>query len=236
MGIRQFLFAQTPPHPTVSLMTLEDAIREDSFLEVEVPLNQRLKLALRVTEAILFLHSAGFVHKNISSSSVVVLERDYPHCDEVSPYPALDNAYVMGFDLIRGVEARTSKEGAVREADELPRLIWEFDIFQHPDRLQGPSSPRYTKTYDVYSLGVLLLEIGLWEQLPEAIPDLDEENPSSWTEELKAVVPKLSPRTGERYQRLVSWCLGMDGCEIVKEIEFAEQVLDPLDEMVNALS
>lgn len=233
----QFLFAQTPPHPTLSMMTLRDAVCGDSFPEVEATLNQRLKLALKLAEAVLFLHSAGFVHKNITSLSVVALERLDPPPDTTPlAFSSIDDAYLMGFDLIRGIEARTSKEGAVREADEEPRLIWDFDLFQHPDRLQGIKSLRYTKTYDVYSLGVVLLEIGLWEPLSEAVPDLDEGDPLSWPGELKKVVSNLSPRTGERYQRLVAWCLAMDSSEIVQETEFVEQVLDPLEEMVNALS
>ena len=73
--------------------------------------------------------------------------------------PDVDDSYLMGFDLTRGSEAITTKEGAVKESEE-PRSVWDFDVFQHLDRLQGESSPRYIKSYDVYSLGVLLLEGG----------------------------------------------------------------------------
>ena len=68
-----FLFAQKPPYPTMSMITLEKMIRGDPFPKVEAPLNKRLRLAHKLAEAVFFLHTTDFVHKNITSSSVVAL-------------------------------------------------------------------------------------------------------------------------------------------------------------------
>lgn len=229
----QFLFAQKPPYRTTSMMTLEEMISGDPFPKVESPLDERLKLAHKIAEAVFFLHTAGFLHKNITSSSVVALRRSHLPPGEV--VPDIDDSYLMGFDLIRGADAITTKEGAIKESEE-PRSLWDFDVFQHPERLQGESSPRYIKTYDMYSLGVVLLEVGLWEPLRKIARDLTEEDPSGWAKELSEIVPQLGPRTGERYQGLVAWCLDLKGDHIVKDAEFLQEVLDPLEDIVNALS
>ncbi|KAG4437171.1 hypothetical protein IFR05_007327 [Cadophora sp. M221] len=232
-GSNQFLFAQKPPYHTTSMMTLEEMIKGDPFPKVEAALNERLKLAHKLAEAVFFLHAAGFLHKNITSSSVVALRRSEYHSDDIEP--DIDDSYLMGFDLIRGTEAITTKEGTI-DTYEIQRSIWEFDIFQHPDRLQGESSPRYIKTYDVYSLGVVLLEVGFWEPLGRIVSDLRTDDPLSWARELLEVIPQIGARAGEKYQNLVAWCLGLEGDHIVKDSEFVREVLDPLEDIVNALS
>ena len=215
------------------MMTLEEMISGDPFPEVDSPLDERLKLAHKIAEAVFFLHTAGFLHKNITSSSVVALRRsNLPHGEVV---PGVDDTYLMGFDLIRGSEALTTKEGAIKENKEI-RSVWDFDVFQHPERLQGESSPRYIRTYDVYSLGVVLLEVGFWEPLRKIARDLTHDDPSGWAKDLSETVPLLDARTGERYQGLVAWRLNLKGDHIVKDAEFLQEVLDPLEEIVNALS
>lgn len=229
----QFLFAQRPPYPTTSMMTLEEMISGDPFPKVEVSLTERIKLALKLAEAVFFLHTAGFVHKNITSSSVVALRRTNLPLGET--IPDIDDSYLMGFDLIRGTDAVTTKEGATKGNGELTS-IWDFDVFQHPDRLQGQSSPRYIKTYDVYSLGVVLLEVGFWEPLRRVVRDLTKEDPSGWARELSEIVPQIGARAGDKYKSLVAWRFDLKGDHIVKDNEFVHEVLDPLDDMVNSMS
>ncbi|KAI1080954.1 hypothetical protein F5B20DRAFT_85075 [Whalleya microplaca] len=233
---KQFLFAHIPPYRIDVMMTLEELIMYDQFPETDVPLNECLKVAYKLAEAIFFLHTAGFLHKNITSHSVVILRRFGPQVGEEGPQQMVDEAYLMGFDLIRGIEATTYNEGASHQRDQRQRNIWDFDIFQHPHRLRGVNSPRYIKTYDVYSLGVVLLEIGFWRTLPMISGQLEKKDPSLWGEELALIVPDMSRRVGERYKRMVQWCLGLSGDQIVKDNEFVQEILDPLEEMMTALS
>lgn len=246
----QFLFSHHPPYPTRAMKTLGDVIKLDSafFPDITVALNHRLQLAYKLSEAVFFLHTArspcGFLHKNITLSSVVVFEPTSPTqlvtAQDDYPTPArkteplVDGAYLMGFDLIRGADAYTAKQGVTR-ADGTPTSIWDFDVYQHPDRLQGPQSPRYIKTYDIYSLGVVLLQIGLWQPLAEAAPELAGSDKASWAYQMLELVPALAPRVGERYAGLVEWCLSLSGDEVTRDEEFIERVLDPLDNMAKAL-
>ncbi|KAH7304426.1 hypothetical protein B0I35DRAFT_445210 [Stachybotrys elegans] len=63
---RQFIFAQTPPYHVISMKSLEILLDKSPFPRVYAPLNQRLQVAHKLAEAVFFLHTAGFVHKNVS--------------------------------------------------------------------------------------------------------------------------------------------------------------------------
>lgn len=232
----RFLFAQIPPYEVSSMMTLTDLIHSNPFPTTGTALNQRFVLAHKIAEAVFFLHTAGFLHKNITSSSIVLLRRLTQQHGSSPLIGDVDKAFLMGFDLIRESEAITYKEGVAQHDLNITRSIWDFDIFQHPDRLQGENIPRYINTYDVYSLGVVLLEIGFWTPLSEVLQYLNTQDPSSWTEELSYATPELGERMGSKYQCLVEWCLGLTGRQLVKGQEFAQNVLDPLEEMADALS
>lgn len=229
----QFLFAQIPPYPVASMMTLEKVISGDPFPDVEALLNDRLRLAYKLAEAVFFLHAAGFVHKNITSTSVVALRRDDTVPGDI--VSDIDDCYLMGFDLVRGTEATTVNEGAVEESNE-QTSIWDFKVFQHPHRLRGDDSLRYIKTYDVYSLGVVLFEIGVWEPLGIVAKTLTRTEPENWPREISKILPLVGARAGDKYQSLVEWCLNLNGKHVVKDSEFVQKVLDPLEDIVKGLS
>ncbi|KAI0880261.1 uncharacterized protein GGS22DRAFT_197666 [Annulohypoxylon maeteangense] len=233
----QFLFAQALPYNVHSIMTLQEYIKYDPFPGTKTTLNERLKLAYKLSESIFFLHTAGFLHKNITSRSVVILRRFTGQDEELCIPTGIDEAYLMGFDLIRGVDAKTYKEGTRNEHDNASqRNVWDFDIFQHPVRLQGDNSPRYIKAHDVYSLGVVLLELGFWQPLPTVVGLIDQGNPSHWANFLLHIAPGMRQRVGARYHRVVDWCLSLEGDHDVKNIEFMQKVLDPLEEIMNVLA
>ncbi|KFY05350.1 hypothetical protein V491_09158 [Pseudogymnoascus sp. VKM F-3775] len=94
-----FLFGHMPPFIASSVMTLETMITGDPFPYHDTPTGERLRLAYKLAEAVFFLHTAGFHHKNITSSSVVILQ----WCNSKKE---IDGSYLMGFDLIRDPEAR----------------------------------------------------------------------------------------------------------------------------------
>ncbi|OTA95906.1 hypothetical protein M434DRAFT_28402 [Hypoxylon sp. CO27-5] len=233
----QFLFAQVPPYRVDSTMTLREFIQYDPFPGTQTTLNARLKIAYKLAEAVFFLHIAGFCHKNITSRSVVILRRFESEDDTTLASSTIDEAYLMGFDLIRGIDAKTYKEGTRNRDNEEPsRTVWDFDIFQHSTRLEGNRSLRYATAHDIYSLGVVLLELGFWKPLQKVVGRIDENDPSSWTQEFIRVAPSMSHIVGERYNRIVEWCLSLPGDRNVKDIEFMQNILDPLEEIVNALT
>lgn len=234
---RRLIFAQTAPYPVSSLNALETLLDRSPFPRVYVPLDQRLQVAQKLAEAVFFLHVAGFVHKNITSLSVAILEKARPDRNTTFPF-SIGAPYLMGFDMIRGSDMVTKLEGTrlcqnktfVSAGD-----TWSFDIFQHPDRLLGTKSERYVKNYDIYSLGVVLLQIGRWEPM-KILTARFTDDPVTWREGLQEECMGLEARVGARYQKLVAWCLEIKGDTIVKDVDFIREVLDPLDDITKALS
>jgi hypothetical protein len=115
------------------------------------PLDHRMRLANNLATAVLYVHSEGqFVHKHIKPENIIVFSCDG---DQKFPYE-LGYPFLVGFDRSRSDAGRTSGRG-----ESIP----EDCIYQHPDRWGVITEHRFSMMHDVYSLGVVLLEIGLWK-------------------------------------------------------------------------
>lgn len=107
-------------------------------------LNDRLDLAKQLASSVLFIHSAQFVHKNIRPETVLVLE---------SESSGIGVPFLVGFEKFRPIDRHTHRAGDTR---------WERNLYRHPKRQGLILEEDFTMQHDVYSLGVCLLEIGLW--------------------------------------------------------------------------
>ncbi|KAF8537120.1 hypothetical protein BDD12DRAFT_667557, partial [Trichophaea hybrida] len=116
-------------------------------------LSDRIKLSRRLANAVLKVHNAGMVHKNIRPETIVICEdRD---TDKHNRYPhKLATPYLTGFENARkdGPWSRKIGDGS-----------WEKDIYLHPQRQGLFPSHTYSVLHDIYSLGVVLLEIAFWQ-------------------------------------------------------------------------
>lgn len=107
-----------------------------------VTLGDRFVFARQLAKSIAYIHTFGFVHKSVRPENVLVFPGTSP------------TSYLAGFDNFRKEEGKTYHQGLFE---------WEKNLYQHPQR-QG-LNPRedYVMQHDIYSLGVCLLEIGLWD-------------------------------------------------------------------------
>ncbi|CEJ55006.1 hypothetical protein PMG11_01289 [Penicillium brasilianum] len=110
-------------------------------------LTDRFRLANELARAVSCVHSFGFVHKNIRPETILLLT----NTESLS-----ESAFLIGFDSFRMISGKTLRKG---------ELAWERCLYQHPDRIGSSVSEDYIMHHDIYSLGVCLLEIGLWEPL-----------------------------------------------------------------------
>lgn len=71
---------------------------------------------------------------------------------------------------------------------------------------------RFRTEFDYYSLGVVLLEIGLWTPLEELVTKGIGSYPPRLQKDLwlNGFVPALGPPMGEVYQKAVKSCLSCD--------------------------
>lgn len=121
-------------------------------------LSERFTLARQMAVAVSYVHLYGFVHKNIRPETVLLCHPQLPGCilstgagiAEV----ARETVALVGFDVLRNAEGKTSHKGD----DD-----WEKNLYRHPQRQGLSLHVDYEMRHDIYSLGVCLLEIGLWE-------------------------------------------------------------------------
>lgn len=112
-------------------------------------LSRTLAIARQLARAVSFVHTCDFVHKNIRPETVLM----FPD-DTSTPPCALGSAYLVGFDSFRNIRFQTLRRGDA---------AWERNLYRHPSRQGIFAQDEYIMQHDVYSLGVCLLELGLWE-------------------------------------------------------------------------
>lgn len=108
-------------------------------------LSDRLKIAKQLVQCVSYIHLYGFVHKNIRPETILCFD------DHQS---TLRSAFLVGFQKFRQASGMTLMRGD---------MSWEANLYRHPDRQGMQPESNYVMQHDIYSLGVCLLEIGLWE-------------------------------------------------------------------------
>ena len=112
-------------------------------------LNERLVLARSLASSIMYIHSSKFVHKNIRPETTIVFRNDESQ---------LAAPFLVGFEKFRPLDGWTFRQGD---------LCWEKNLYRHPSRQGLQPEDNYIMQHDIYSLGVMLLEIGLWTSFVE---------------------------------------------------------------------
>ncbi|OCL04809.1 hypothetical protein AOQ84DRAFT_225548 [Glonium stellatum] len=155
-------------------------------------LGQRFAMARALAETIFQLHSVNWLHKSIRSENVIF---GYDSDRNIS----YDKPYLIGFEF-----SRMGNDRSTTEHDDL----LERNIYRHPDR-QGPpnESQRFTVLHDIYALGVVLLEIGLWRTVIGFDDYEDMEAEAIMLDIQENAKDRLPHYTGLDYEEAVSACL-----------------------------
>lgn len=154
------------------------------------PLEARFKLAFRLTEQLRFLHMRELAHGNINSSSVIFAMTS----NEASSrrLKCLKSPIWASFDVF----SKSSVEGL--------GLASSLNIYRHPNDHPSPSQRDLAQDikFDLYSLALVLLEIGIWQSLGDMFkPKYSLADFKFRLEKLWA--PKLASRCGTAYMRAV---------------------------------
>ncbi|OCL02570.1 hypothetical protein AOQ84DRAFT_357323 [Glonium stellatum] len=188
------------------LMTLSEAIEGKYDNEIRPTLGERFKMARSLAETLFQFHSVGWLHKSIRSENILLF-RDPKTQALTYSYP-----YLVGFEFSRDVT-----DSSTVEHDGL----LERNIYRHPDR-QGPPEDapgnRFNVLHDIYALGVVLLEIGLWKPVVgyEEWRDFrDADERKSMLEEHAG--ERLPHYMGRVYTDAVSACLKGEVADEIKE-------------------
>jgi hypothetical protein len=127
-------------------------------------LNQRFEFVKKLTTAVLFVHAIGWVYKAIMPQNVLLLGResvsgagdDGEKKDKGRRWTwSVTSPYLVGFEVARSDDADT-----LPGARGAP-LPLDVALYMHPSLQDTTSHVRCTMAHDVYSLGVVLLELGI---------------------------------------------------------------------------
>ena len=162
----------------------------------ELPLlGARFRLAHALTTLLFRFHSIGWLHKSIASKTIMFFSHpDLPWSEQMQHW------YLRGF-----LHSRLNGDPTTGSWTMNSELI----NYQHPDYLQGLKRGLwgYEAKFDYYSLGIVLLEIGLWQSLEQMLGRWKGTPEEMRRKLLDSVVPKLGIRVGALYRDAVTICL-----------------------------
>jgi len=107
-------------------------------------LDARFRVAKYLARSVMAVHSLDFVHKNIRPETILVFE---------DSSQSLPSSFLVGFERFRPLGAGTTLTGD---------NVWQRNLYRYPNRQGVKPEDAYIMQHDIYSLGVCLLELGLW--------------------------------------------------------------------------
>lgn len=188
-------------------------------------LGWRFKLARDLLRSLLLIHASGWLHKNIRPESILFLKANSRTSSGTTETRRrridMSKTYLLGYNNSRPrldddfddeeeyttTEFDSDIDTQGRTAATRPATT-PLDIYHHPDKRANPNI-HYQPVHDLYSLGLVLLEIGLWKPLTSI---LEEHHIPSQTEDrpdFAAPVRKLHASCGEIYEAAVRALLSM---------------------------
>ena len=174
--------------PVARTTTLKDLLDEPG-----PSLSKRINLCAVMADCLYQFHTIGWLHKGLCSQNIVFFQ-DSP-VDLKSPF-------LIGFQLAR--------PDMINEMSIKPSFDPFRDIYRHPRAQSMVGGSRYRKSYDLYSLAIVLFEIIVWKPIEQivGIDDLSSTRPR----ELQAVRDQLTEQ--DQYLQLILVTAG----DAVKEI------------------
>ena len=116
-------------------------------------LNCRIAIAINLAETVLQLHTSGWLHKCIRPENVLFFENGMGGWENSADLP---QAYLGGYEYARADNPL--------EATEAPSAQRHSQLYRHPLSI-GQGRISFSKSFDLYSLGCVLLELGFWTPL-----------------------------------------------------------------------
>lgn len=174
-------------------------------------LRERFRLAYLLTTSLLELHLANWLHKNFNSDNVVLFVDDISKESDIVQKVDFTAPYVASFGLSRPdhhleVSSIAMSATPVNKAYQHP----EYSAKTVCNSSSAVQIPRYTKLYDIYSLGCVLLEISLWTTLGDLGWDAKDysNDLGGWQRRLRELVTtNVAFHAGPVYRDIVLSCL-----------------------------
>lgn len=240
-----FIYKVPTSGPTTapSLTTLHafiNAVDSSNKRPLKKPtLNDRFSMAHSLALTLSNLHASSWVHKNIWSRGILLFLETPENVSSSGLYehrlsmPSSKNrivSYLGDWGYARSVQQGTD----MRSDFEV-----EPNLYRHPKR-QGRPTQQFSRLHDIYALGVVLLEIGLWVTLSRLMEAKIREaensgrlpRPQKVVDDLMAFAMQGLPKEmGAGYMRAVLSCLKGDFRKtegLALAVDFQTKVVDVL--------
>lgn len=145
-------------HPTQPLVSLRELLTSSKRPSV----TQRIKLAHAISHCLLYLHAVNWLHKGLRSSNILF-------------FRAADGATVdYGDPLLSGFDfSRPARLGEMTEIPPGGARAYD-DLYRHPHSQSSAADAdgaraRSRRSFDIYSLGVLLVELAHWRTVDRVL-------------------------------------------------------------------
>ena len=176
-------------------------------------------LAQSLVRTMAALHEVGWLHKNISSHNVITFSPS-----KALLHQTLPASFLAGWDESR------PEESTISFGPNEDRVHYQHPVYRR--RNQG-----FRRTFDYFSLGVVLLELGLWVTMVELWkihPECHFDADVFRKKLLDGYVPHLGERMGRLYRDAVTYCLNADMIHTADEdnVEYRREVQDAFQEFV----
>ena len=175
-------------------------------------LGKRFALASALADSVFYLHAVSWLHKGIRSDNVLFVRYQSTIINQdVNESPAADisSPILSGFDY--------SRPDLIDEQSFRNNRTPRHDIYSHPDLLQFRTK-RSRKCHDMYSLGLILIEIALWRPI-ENIVGIEvrrsrlleiAQTVAKLNEKDNIMRAELAARMGDRYADVVTFCVASE--------------------------
>ncbi|KAI0886485.1 prion-inhibition and propagation-domain-containing protein [Annulohypoxylon maeteangense] len=177
----------------------------------------RISLSSALADCLFSFHSVDWLHKSLGSENILFFYEDKEQVN-------IDMPYIAGYDF--------SRPTSILEMTRKPPFDPWSDIYRHPFAQFGEAKSHYRKAYDMYSLGVLLIEIALWKPIEKIldIKDLREitcqdlrgiagklrglpDAAGETTSNIRTPIEDIANECGNSYRDIVEMCLKANEAE-----------------------
>ena len=186
-------------------------------------LDNRLKLARALAWTLFELHSVDWVHKSIDPNNILLFGEEIGGIVQFN----WSKPYLVGFDSSRAVTGLSNWEFNLRATLALR-------LYTHSDR-QANEYVRFKKIHDIYSLGVVLLELGRLISFQEDGKRHLQESPQTLKTYLIEEARALQTVLGKTFSEIVLMCLNGQLVDAAQEQlltnEFRSQICGKLEQI-----